>query len=301
MFDSATVNRRLVTTAAEALQFITAAQTEEAVGLDTEGTGLNFPLDRVVGLSLYAPAAKEAIYIPVAHTDEGKPAAYNVAFADILPALNELAQKTVVRMHNGGHDMLFLGRDGMKFYNTADTQILATMMQAQSAGLKQLTLEYRVMPYNEIISYRKLLAEVKSIPEATLAAIKEEDEIHEKYSFATVDVTKFPRAVKYACDDAICCYHLFDLLAAQYAEEIGDADRAREIMQAQFDTDALLAESSAAGYLVNPGKLHQFVQDFTTDVNRMEKDTRDEIRKAMGWLTAETPPSAAVLPSLFDE
>lgn len=308
MTDLTTATRRLITDLDEARTFLQAAATQARVGFDAETSGLDYPTAQIAGFSVYNPSTNDAAYLPVGHTlEDGTPQPYNLPFAALKPDLQRLMESARLTMHNGAYDMLFFIRQGLKFYRTADTHTLASMMQIQSLALKSLVLEYRLAAFSDILSYRKLIAAVRQIPESMLDAKDDEDELNAKFSFTTIDVAEHPRAVQYACDDAVYAYHLFTKLREQYALEIGSEDMADTILYAQFDANALLAESSAHGYLIDPQTLSDFVTDFTKSVEEQERELRTDIATALGWTLPGANPAvttsvktASALPSLFD-
>lgn len=306
MTDITTATRRLVTDTQEVCTFLADAAHNPRVGFDSETSGLDYPTATLAGFSVYDPTKHDAIYVPLRHTTpDGTLQPWNVSLDAIRPALQEFFKATQLTMHNSGHDMLFFIREGLRFYRTADTHTLATMMQIQSLALKSLALEYRLAAYADILPYRRLIAQVREVPETTLDPKADDDAMQAQFAFTTIDVTQHPRAVQYACDDAVYAYHLYTKLREQYASEVGSEEMADNILSAQFDADTLLTESGAAGYLIDSPTLTGFVTDFTKSVADHEHELRTDIATALGWTLPGVPApvstsTVSALPSLFD-
>jgi len=60
-------------------------------------------------------------------------------------------------------------------------------------------------------------------------------------------------------------------------------EKTDKIIKAQSDTAAILAESSAKGFIVDPEILQNKIDAFTEDVANQETAVREMIRKLMNW------------------
>lgn len=285
IIESAT--RKLVTDPEEAISFIRGLAQTESFGIDCETSCLDYPKAFLVGASFYNPDTNVGIYIPFRHFPSNKgclsvfeePFGWNLGFETISDSLQYAFSNSKPIFHNGSFDQLFFVREGMKFHSTQDSYILAAAMQATHLALKTLVLEYRLVKHQDVLTYSRLISEIFSLNPDSLDS---EEDLLNQHSFASIDMFSNPRAVTYAVNDAIYVYHLYKALEAQYREQVSEqvADITTQI---QFDANALLAESSSLGYLIDPTILENFVSEFTQTVSSQERKLRHDIVSALGW------------------
>ena len=164
----------------------------KALAFDTETTGLNPLMARLVGISL-SPAAGEAYYIPIRSAGEGEVEQLSLEDSGgeeekklplrlVAERLGRLLsdEKVAKTAHNGKFDITVLAEHGIAVKNLAfDTMIAAYLLGEKSLGLK-------------VLAFSKLDIEMTPISELIGAGAK-------KISMAQVEVA---RAADYACADA---------------------------------------------------------------------------------------------------
>lgn len=285
------VTRVLITDPAVLQAFVESilADSDEYVGLDIESTGLNYPLAQIAGFSLYSRNLKQAAYIPLAHE-----AGDNCPTPPAVALLQRLADSKIIVIQGGHMDLTFLHRLGVTFSEIRCTLTLSNMLQAQSAGLKEQVLEYGLVNFRDVLSYKALMMIVKGLSVEQIDTLLGRRKIEDVWSFAAINMQEHPRAVTYACDDSIWVRELLDVLEQEHDELVGDATNAALIRQANNDTTVLLAQDSAKGYIISQDELTDFINTYTREVDAEEADLLDQVCTAMGW---EGKPPA--LPSLL--
>lgn len=283
--DLTAIPRELATSVEQVQTFINAileAQPDD-VGFDTEASGLEYPEVEIAGFSLYSKPLQRSMYVPLAHPTG------NLPFAELLADLQRLADARTLVAHGWPTDGPIMIRMGLRLGNIACTLSLSNTLQAQNAGLKDQVLEYHLVDYRQVKTYKQVLIEGKGLHPAELEKAKDGDPI---WAFNTIDVTKSPLSVEYACNDAIWCRHLLDTLIEEHNELVGNPEQAAFIRWSNDQTTALLSESAAEGYLADPAILQKYITDREAAIAQEEADLMQEIRIAMKWVDPDAPPPA---------
>lgn len=236
----------------------------ELIGFDIETNGEDFPRTQLAGFSLYSWVNSRACYVPINHV-YGTPL---VSLDKIRDKLQCLFTTKILITHGGAYDFLNMNKLGFKFYNVIDSLLIAIAMQFKNLGLKELSLEYGLARYQEIITFEKLMNKL-GFPDGTV-------------DFTLVNVAESKEAFEYAVKDSIFTYHLAKLLYTQYENHVG-TDVAGSILKAQTDTMLLLCESSSKGILMDKVFLEFFIKQYGGELRDLEIDLMDRVRKAMGW------------------
>lgn len=281
--DLTAIPRELATSVEQVQTFINAileAQPDD-VGFDTEASGLEYPEVEIAGFSLFSKPLQRSMYVPLAHPTG------NLPFAELLPDLQRLADARTLVAHGWPTDGPIMIRMGLHLGNIACTLSLSNTLQAQNAGLKDQVLEYHLVDYRQVKTYKQVLIEGKGIHPAELEKAKDGDPI---WAFNTIDVTKSPLSVEYACNDAIWCRYLLDTLVEEHDELVGNAEQAAFIRWSNDQTTALLSESAAEGYLADPAILQKYITDREAAIAQEEADLMQKIRIAMKWVNPDAPP-----------
>ena len=261
------------------------------VGFDTEASGLEYPEVEIAGFSLFSKPLMRSLYVPLAHPTG------NLPFAEILPDLQRLADARTLVAHGWPTDGPIMIRMGLRLGNIACTLSLSNTLQAQNAGLKDQVLEYHLVDYRQVKTYKQVLIEGKGVHPAELEKAKDGDPI---WAFNTIDVTKSPLSVEYACNDAIWCRYLLDTLVEEHDALVGNPEQAKFIRWSNDQTTALLSESAAEGYLADPAILQKYITDREGAIAAEELAIMEEIRQHLGWQTDTAPANPdAVTGNLF--
>lgn len=294
--DLPSIKKTLVQSEEQAIHLLQSLPPVVDVGFDTEGTGLNHPDCQMVGMSFYARETKEAFYVPLAHNEGLKTS--NVPWTPALAiAVQNAFNLNRMVMHSGGYDQPFFTRRGLNFRKTADTYILGNLLQAQNVGLKDLILEYGLVSFKDVISYKRLIMTCLNVQESQIAALTKDDNLQDFWSFAQIDVAEHKLALDYVCNDAIFVCHLNAVLEDEYRQLVGSNEEADRILEVQYNAARFLHAKSSPGFVIEPTKLNTFITQYSSEVEQQEKDLRESIRQAMGW---SAPPKPVGGNSLFD-
>lgn len=277
----------------------------QIIPLDIETSSTDTLTAELAGFSIYNRVTKISMYFPIGHKDPITCQLYswNLAWADVSGMLNSVTSdlSTCILMHNGCFDMGKLMRLGITFNNTLDTYILAVMLQCMNLGLKDLTLEYHLADFKDVISYQALIAQTYGLTVEQVADLSKAGD--PRLSFCLLDLTTNPRAVQYACDDPYYTDKALEVLLMEYLTRIGNDQLAYMNLNAQCDANLLLVESSTPGFIFDKPVLDQFITDFTIEVEGMEASLKNDVREAMGWVTQppkEVQQPSQTAPSVFD-
>jgi len=278
MINLSSINKSLITSKndfnswAEEILELSKVQGGSTLGFDIETNGKIFPDTELAGFSLYNRTLSKACYVPIHHIESNKP--YNVFLSDIKSSLQLLFDTSLITVHNGVYDFLLMNKLGYKFNKVFCTYTLANMLQFINLGLKELSLEFGLIKYNEVMTYLKLMG-LLGFPE-------------DHYDFSAIDITSSREAFDYAVNDSIFVVHLAEILFNKYYELIGNGNLVRFNLDSQFNTMLLLAETSTSkGYYVDKNYLDVFIKQFGTELESKEKELMDKVRTFMGWAVSE--------------
>jgi len=134
---------RCITTVEELQEYINKANEHGYIAIDTETTGLNPMVDKIVGLCLYFPGEK-GVYVPINHLDyfTGIRLDNQLSEEDIKPILEQLTARII--MHNAQFDIRVIKHTiKVKLKCWWDTQIASTLLdENESHRLKDLHSKY---------------------------------------------------------------------------------------------------------------------------------------------------------------
>ncbi|MBI5634906.1 MAG: DNA polymerase I [Nitrospirae bacterium] len=229
---------------AEALREIVASVKGE-LALDTEATGKNPLVDRLVGLSLCKDRGS-AYYIPIGHTQSLMPGHIQLSKDAVLQALSPVfADADIAKIgHNLKYDILMLAGEGVSIDGPLlDTMIAAYLLNPNKSGhsLDEVSFEY--------LSRRK-----KSFMEV----------LKKRPSFAEVPIDE---AVPYAAEDAALAFELKDLLFERLKENGLEPVYSR----IEMPLIKVLVEMETAGIKIQEGLLEEMSKELATDIAAIEK------------------------------
>ena len=134
---------KCIRTVEELDEYIQKANEHGYIAIDTETTGLNPLVDKIVGLCLYFPGEK-GVYVPINHVDyfNGVRLDNQLTEEQIKPILEKLTAKII--MHNAQFDIRVIKHTiGVKLICWWDTQIGATLLdENEPHRLKYLHSKY---------------------------------------------------------------------------------------------------------------------------------------------------------------
>jgi DNA polymerase I-like protein with 3'-5' exonuclease and polymerase domains len=284
--DFNSIRRDLIWTSAEFISFVEdileyPSLFEDLIGFDTETSVGIYPNIKVAGFSVYSRALCRAVYVPIGHDAE-----INVSWDSIRPFLQKLFTERVMVAHAWQYDGPLMIRLGIVLNEIRDSYVLANTLQARNVGLKDLVLEYEMVPFKETVSYINLVGEIRGFSEEQVKQLSKDES--PELGFQKIDVSKYPKAVQYACDDAIWTRELWDVLVSEHDNLVGDHEAAELLRIANDDTAALLAESASEGYLIDRSLLEQYIKDKEVEIADEERGLSEEVRQLMGWNNVST-------------
>ena len=169
-------------------RFITTANKNDMVAIDTETTGLSPIMDKIVGMSLYTPNEK-AVYIPINHidyiTEERLP--NQLTEIEVKAELDKLTAKVI--MFNAVFDIRVIRNQIGSYLNCFwDCYLASKLMNEneQNGGLKALHEKYILKGEDKEFSFGQLF---------------------NKISFDKIPINS---AYVYAAHDAIITYELYE-------------------------------------------------------------------------------------------
>ena len=243
---------------------------EEPVGFDIETNGENFPKTELAGFSLYSRQFNKVCYIPINHEENAGEVGgeYCLCIEEIRDNVQKIFNKCAMVAHYGVYDFILMNKLGFKFYEAIDSCLLATALQFQNLSLKDLALEFGLVKYTDVISYKKLMNKL-GFPE-------------DHVDFTKVNIFKSGEAFNYAINDSIFTFHLAEILYQKYMDSIGPT--AISNIMAQTNSMLLLCESSAKGFYADQNQLNNFIEGYEIEVGALDLKLKSQIRKIMGWV-----------------
>lgn len=222
-----------------------AASIKGELGLDTEATGRNPLVDRLVGLSLCNDHEK-AYYLPVGHTQSLMSDHEQLGKDAVLQILKPvLADPKISKIgHNLKYDMLLLAGEGVSIEGPLlDTMLAAYLLNPNKAGhsLDEVSFEY--------LSKKK-----KSFMEL----------LKKRPSFADVPIDE---AAPYAAEDAALAFELKD----QLFERLKESGLESVYFKIEMPLIRVLAEMETAGIKIQEGLLEEMSEELADDIAAIEK------------------------------
>ena len=221
------------------------ASIKSELAIDTEATGKNPLIDRLVGLSLCSDRER-AYYVPMDHIQslmpENRQLHKEVVFQILSPVF---ADSSIGKIgHNLKYDILMLAREGVSVDGPLlDTMIAAYLLNPNKAGhsLDEVSFEY--------LSKRK-----KSFMEV----------LKKRPSFAEVPIDE---AAPYAAEDAALAYELKDLLF----ERLKEKGLESIYFTIEMPLIKVLIEMETAGIKIQEGLLEEMSKELAADISAIEK------------------------------
>ncbi|MBI5073600.1 MAG: DNA polymerase I [Nitrospirae bacterium] len=222
-----------------------AASIKCGLAFDTEATGKNPLIDRLVGLSLCIDSNK-AYYVPVGHTQSLMPGNMQLSKEAVFKVLSPFfGDPDITKIgHNLKYDMLMLAREGVSVDGPVmDTMIAAYLLNPNKAGhsLDEVSFEY--------LSKRK-----KSFMEV----------LKKRPSFAEVPIDE---AAPYAAEDAALAFELKDLLF----EKLKESGLESVYSTIEMPLIRVLVDMETAGIKIREGLLEEMSKELATDIAAIEK------------------------------
>lgn len=245
---------KCITTLDELKKYIKKANKFGKIAIDTETTGLNPLVDKIVGLCLYFPGEK-GVYVPINHVDyfSGVRIDDQLNEKSVGEVLKTLTAKVI--MHNGPFDIrVILHTLKVRLKCWWDTQVAATLLnENEPHGLKYLHGKY-----------------ISHSDEKTFA------ELFGKVTFEDVPIEY---AYLYATHDAVDTYELYEFQEPFFIDETRQ-DRLdmnwlyRNIEIPMID---VIVDLEDIGVAVDMNYLKQLYTDYHRDLDNALKKCHDFI------------------------
>jgi len=221
------------------------ASIKSELAFDTEATGKNPLIDRLVGLSLCNDREK-AYYLPMGHTQSLMPENMQLNKEVVFQILSPVFMDSGISKigHNLKYDMLMLAREGVTVEGPLlDTMIAAYLLNPNKAGhsLDEVSFEY--------LSKRK-----KSFMEV----------LKKRPSFAEVSIDE---AAPYAAEDAALAFELRELLF----ERLKENGLESVYFTIEMPLIKVLIDMETAGIKIQEGVLEEMSKELATDIAAIEK------------------------------
>ncbi len=222
-----------------------AASIKSELAFDTEATGKNPLIDRLVGLSL-CNDKESAYYLPMGHAQSLMSENMQLNKEVVVQMLSPVfADSRITKIgHNLKYDILILAREGVGVDGPLlDTMIAAYLLNPNKAGhsLDEVSFEY--------LSKRK-----KSFMEV----------LKKRPSFAEVPIDE---ATPYAAEDAALAFELKDLLF----ERLKENGLESVYFTIEMPLIKVLVEMETAGIKIQEGLLEDMSKELATDIAAIEK------------------------------
>jgi len=240
----------LITDAKTLDDILNTLEEDTFVAFDTETTGLDYEIDKLVGFS-FCMNEEEAYYVPFAHFYLGVPD--QIDEADAKKAIRKIFNSRVIG-HNIKFDLHFVTRfledDTLQIY--ADSMILGWLINPESAlALDKLS--------------EKLL-------DHTMVAFK--DTVKKGETFAGVELED---ACKYAAEDALITMKLFNLFLQKLS--LQDAEHLiKEAIEVEFPFINTLLHMEKEGIKVDS----EFLEEFLVEVKQTLSELTSSIYELAG-------------------
>jgi DNA polymerase I len=221
------------------------ASIKSELAFDTEATGKNPLLDRLVGLSL-CNDRRSACYVPMGHTQSLAPEIVQLNKKVVFQVLSPVFLDSHITKigHNLKYDILMLAGEGISVDGPLlDTMIAAYLLNPNKAGhsLDEVSFEY--------LSMRK-----KSFMEV----------LKKRQSFADVTIDE---ATPYAAEDAALTFELKDLLF----EKLKENGLESVYSMIEMPLIKVLVDMETAGIKIHEGLLDDMSKELATDIAAIEK------------------------------
>ena len=226
----------------------------EYIAIDIETTGLDYNVDRIVGIS-YSLGEGSASYIPISHKG-----GENVSISRAIAYLNGLASGRTCIFYNGKFDLRFLRRHSFKPDSWLDAQIALYHAElyrsTQISGLKKAA--------NKLLGIEMLaLHEVLGLSKVKFNKSKR--------NFSDLEVNE--AVLAYACADADLTLRLFN-----YAAEKGVLGEEYElVMRLDHKLVDVITEMETTGIRIDQARLEQIGEYISSRMRLLEKSCVEEI------------------------
>jgi DNA polymerase-1 len=216
--------------------------------VDLETTSLDPARAHIVGISL-APAAGDAVYIPVAHEGEDSPVQLSVG--EVLDALGPVLADPTVRIYgqNIKYDMVvLLNRQGLKLGNVAcDAMLASYVLDPGRAGHGMDSLSREFLGH-ETITYSDVVGKGKN-----------------EIPFARVPID---RASAYSGEDADVTFRLCELLLPKVKQE---EDLWELFAEIELPLIHVLADMELWGIEVDGERLEAMSGELQREIEKLEE------------------------------
>ena len=216
-------------------------ENNEVIALDTETTGLNSLKNKIVGISVCFNQ-QEAYYIPVFH----KNYKHLLDLRFVLKGLEKATKGRLIVMHNVKFDFKFFKESGWEIKNSLFCTMIADYLLNPNKKHKL-----------DDCSYREL--NIKKISTEELIG-KGDDQI-------TFDAVPVAKTTQYACEDAYCCFMLYE----KYRDELKKKKELNHLFyNIEMKVCLILAEMELTGVYVDPSLVFVEKQKLIKDINRIK-------------------------------
>lgn len=222
-----------------------AASIGSEIAFDTEATGKNPLIERLVGLSL-CNNKEIAYYVPIGHTQSLMSKDMQLNKEEVFKILSPVFRDSSISKigHNLKYDIVLLAGEGVDVEGPLlDTMVAAYLLNPNKAGhsLDEVSFEY--------LSKRK---------KAFMEVLKK------RPSFAEVPIDE---ATPYAAEDAALAFELKALLF----EKLKENGLESVYTSIEMPLIKVLAEMETAGIKIQEGLLEEMSKELATDISAIEK------------------------------
>jgi len=244
--------------------YLQKAEEAGVMAIDTETTGLDPMIDRVVGLCLYTPGER-AVYVSVNHTDiDGNRLPGQLEMKDIAEALKAIGKLKLV-FHNAKFDLRMMKHSGLiesyvdPFW---DTYIAANLLNENELhGLKVLWNSYCNEGKGKVAAY---------------------DDLFEKIPFNYIPIEK---GYIYGAKDALMTYELYSF-QRKYLDPESDVCKSRNLRDAallyrdvELPLIRIIAEMEDEGIYVDKDYAEKLEEEYNGKLKEAQEGVYDEIAK----------------------
>lgn len=228
-------------------QVIDDLKREEIIAVDTETTGLNVYVDKIIGFNFTLPQANYHVYIPIRHK-EGEQLDPEWVIKELKPILEDENIKKV--LHNAKYDIHMMLGEGIEMSGLEwDTMIAMHVLNEneESYSLKNLSTKYLKEPAD---NFEKLFGNA---------------------SFDTVALTY---ATVYACKDTDLTWRLYQFQLKHFRKlpELLDVFK-----QVEMPTIGVSIEMERTGFVFDKDKAEELRKQLSEEISELDAKLQEEL------------------------